>query len=139
MANERDLIALERDEGTLTFASHIDVVYPSGSAEAAPATASALVETFIGTDGVAAGKPDGQRLDKRKAIVVNLSSVGRDRVPLFATDTQTFYLEPGDPTRVAVIDGKDGVLVVAMEPSAESSLAAILKPAQPVVRSLHFR
>jgi hypothetical protein len=136
---EAEMIALQRDEGTLTFASHIGVVYPSGGAEEAPASARALVETFIGTDGVAASKPDDVRVDKRKAIAVDLSSTGPDRVALFGTSTQTFYLEAGGATRVTVVDGKAGVLVLAVEPSEASSLQGFLKTAQPVIRSLRFR
>jgi hypothetical protein len=136
---DSDLIALQRDSGTLTFASRIGAVYPSGGSEQAPGTARGLVETFIGTDGVAARKPVDQRVDKRKAIAVDLATTGPDRVPLFATSTQTYFLEPGATTRITVVDGRDGVLLLVVEPSEDSSLEALLKPAQPVIRSIRFR
>ncbi len=133
------LLALTRDEGVLTLASGISTVYPSGDAVTAPSSAGSLVETFIGTDGVAAGRPDGLRIDKRRATAVDLAPTGPDRVPLFGTGDQTFYLEPDGTTRIIVIDGKDGVLVIAIEPSQDSTLESILKPAQPFVTSLRFR
>ncbi|MEO8570536.1 MAG: serine/threonine-protein kinase [Chloroflexota bacterium] len=136
---ERDLIVLGRKEGNLTFAGAIATVYPSGSPTDPPGSAAGLVETFIGTDGVAAGKPASQRVDKRKATVVDLAPTGPDRVALFGTSTQTFYLEPSVTTRVTVIDGKDGPFVIAVEPAGDSTPAAILARTGPVVKSLQFR
>lgn len=136
---EADLITLDRDQGVLTIASGISVVYPSGSASNAPTSARALVETFIGTDGVAAGRPADQRVDKRKATVVDLAPTGPDRVPLFGSGAQTFYLEPSGTTRVIVIDGKDGPLVIAIEPAADSTLQSFLPVADPVVKSFRFQ
>ncbi len=135
---ERDLIVLGRQEGNLTFAGAIATVYPSGSPTDSPGSAAGLVETFIGTDGVAAGKPASQRVDKRKATVVDLAPTGPDRVALFGTSTQTFYLEPSVTTRVTVVDGKDGPFVIAVEPAADSTPAAILAKTGPVVKSLQF-
>ena len=137
--SETNLIALVRDEGGLTIASGIAIVYPSGSPSKAPASARALVETFIGTDGVAAGKPTERRVDKRKALVVDLAPTGPDRIPLFGSADQPFYLEPGGTTRVIVIDGKTGPMVIAIWPGVDSTLEAILPAAESVVKSLRFR
>ena len=134
-----DLIVLGRPEGAMTFATAITAVYPSGRSAAPPHTAKALVETFIGTDGVAAGRPASQRIDKRKATVVDLALTGPDRVPLFATSSETFYLEPSGTTRVIVIDGKDGPMVIAIEPVATSTLESVNPVATGVVKSLRFR
>ena len=133
------LISLTRVDGVLTIASGITTVYPAGRASNAPATARALVETFIGTDGVAAGKPVGQRIDKRNATVVDLAPTGPDRVRLFGSGEQIFSLEPGGTTRVIVIDGKDGPLVIAIEPAANTTLEAVLPTALAVVKSFRFR
>lgn len=136
---EADLIVLGRPAGNLTFAGAITTVYPSGDAADPPRSARALVETFIGTDGVAAGRPADQKLDKRKATVVDLAPTGPDRLALFGTSTQTYYLEPFGTTRIVVIDGKDGPFVIAIEPAQDSTLEAVLPAAEAVVKSLHFR
>ena len=137
--SEANLITLTRDSGGLTFASGITLVYPTGSASKAPTSARGLIESFIGTDAVAAGKPAAMRVARRKATVVDLAPTGPDRVPLFGTGTQTFYLEPSRTTRMIVVDGKDGPLVVAIEPSIDSTLESVLPAAGSVVQTLSFR
>jgi eukaryotic-like serine/threonine-protein kinase len=134
-----DLIALRREQGAVTFASGLIRVYPEGEAVDAPRSARSLVEDLIGTDGVAAGRPHDIRVDKRRARVVDLAPTGPDRVPLFGVSTQTYYLEPTGTTRIVVVDGKDGPLVIAIEPGADSSLEALLGEADRVVDSVRFR
>ena len=133
------LLGLERDEGVLTLASSISSVYPSGAARAAPSSARAIVETFIGTDGVASGRPAATRVDKRKSTMLDLSPTGPDRVPLFGAGDQTFYLEPSGTTRIIVVDGRDGVLIIAIEPGEDSALESMWPKAKPVVDSLRFQ
>ena len=133
------LLGLERDEGVLTLASSISSVYPSGAARAAPSSARAIVETFIGTDGVASGRPAATRVDKRKSTIAGPSPTGPDRVPLFGAGDQTFYLEPSGTTRIIVVDGRDGVLIIAIEPGEDSALESMWPKAKPVVDSLRFQ
>ena len=133
------LLGLERDEGVLTLASSISSVYPSGAARAAPSSARAIVETFIGTDGVASGRPAATRVDKRKSTMLDLSPTGPDRVPLFGAGDQTFYLEPSGTTRIIVVDGRDGVLIIAIEPGEDSALESMWPKAKSVVDSLRFQ
>ncbi|MEO8438144.1 MAG: protein kinase [Chloroflexota bacterium] len=136
---QADLIGLGRAEGNLTFASAPINVYPSGDVRDAPRTARLLVETFIGTDGVAAGRPRADRFDKHKAIVVDLAPTGPDRVALFGTSTQTYYLEPFGTTRLVVIDARGGPVVAAIEPVQDSTLESLLPFAAKVVDGLRFR
>jgi len=70
---------------------------------------------------------------------VDLTPTGPDRVALFGTGTQTFYLEPVGTTRVTVVDGRDGPLVIAVEPAENSTIDAIRKVADPVIKSFAFR
>jgi serine/threonine-protein kinase len=137
--SEPDMFVLDRTEGSMTFASGITAVYPHGVATQAPTSAKSLVETFIETDGVAAGKPAQGHVDKRKSTVVDLAPTGPDRIALFGTSTQTFYLEPVGTTRVTVVDGADGPLVIAVEPAENSTIDAIRKVADPVIKSFAFR
>jgi hypothetical protein len=134
-----NLLALARDTGTLTFASAIDTVYPNGQAAPAPSSARLLVETFIETDGVAAGKPADRRIDKRTATSINLDGTGRDRIALFGSGEQVFYLEPRGTTRLIVIDSKDGPVVLAIEPTQDSPVETVIPAASVVVKSLRFR
>ena len=137
--SERDVISLGRAEGVLTFAGAIGSVFPHGSADTPPRSARALAETFIDTDGVSASRPRDIRVDKRRATVVDLSQVGNERRPLFSTSDQTYYLEPHSTTRIIVVDARDGILVIAIEPSDSVTLEAILPAAGAVVDSLRFR
>ena len=123
----------------MTFASGITSVYPSGDPVAAPTQARILVEAFIETDGVAAGKPSQKHVDKHRATIVDLAPTGNDRVALFGSGAQTFYLEPNGTTRITVIDGNAGPLVVAIEPSADGTPDAIVRIAMPIVTALQFR
>ena len=134
-----EVLALTRDEGRLTFMSGITNVYPSGDPARAPGTARLLVEAFIETDGVAAGKPSDRKIDKHRATTVDLSPTGPDRVALFGSESQTFFLEPNGTTRLSVIDTDAGPVVIAIEPAADRQPAAIVKIATPVVTSVHFR
>ena len=59
-------------------------------------------------------------------------------MPLFGTRTQTFYLEPFGTTRLIVIDGADGVLVIAIEPTGDSTLESMLPEANRVVATYPF-
>ena len=138
-SSNANLISLARDTGTLTFASAVDTVYPNGDAAAAPTSARLLVETFIETDGVAAGKPGDRRIDKHTATSIDLAPTGRDRIALFASGEQTFYLEPFGTTRVIVIDSKDGPVIIAIEPTQDSTIEAVIPAASVVVKSLKFR
>jgi serine/threonine-protein kinase len=139
VVSEPDIIVLGRDAGVLTIASRISAVYPSGDAVDAPTSARALVEAFINTDGVAAGKPAERRIDKRRATVVDLTPIGPARVALFGTADQTYSLEAAGTTRIVVVDGKDGPLVIAVEPVDGSTLEAVLPAAESVIDSLRFR
>ena len=136
---ESDLVVLGREEGGLTFASGLISVYPDGDATDAPRSARLVAESFIGTDGVAASRPKAGKVGGRKATIVDLAPTGPDRVPLFGTGSQTFYLEPFGTTRVIVIDTADGVVVVAIEPADDSTLEALLPEAERVVTSVRFR
>ena len=137
--SQQDLLALVRDEGRMTFASGITSVYPSGDPVAAPTQARMLVEAFIETDGVAAGKPSQKHVDKHRATIVDLAPTGNGRVALFGSGSQTFYLEPNGTTRITVIDSDAGPLVVAIEPSADGTPDAIVRIATPIVTGLQFR
>ena len=137
--SEPDVISLGRDQGATTFAGSVSAVYPNGAPEGPPRSTRGLVDAFIATDRVAASRPEDTRVDKRKATVVDLSPTGDERLPLFSTADQTFYLEPHATTRVIVVDARDGILVIAIEPAATTTLESILPAAGKVVDSLRFR
>ena len=139
VSQEAHLLVLGRDQGTMTFASGIAHVYPSGDRARAPGTARNLVETFIVTDGVASDKPVQRRVDKRRATIVDLWPSGNVRIPLFDTGDHVYFLEPSGPTRVVVIDGPDGPLIVALEASDGSTLDDLWPEVKRVLDTLRFR
>jgi serine/threonine-protein kinase len=136
---EPDIVSLTRAEGGLTFAGGVTAVYPSGGQEDAPRSARALVEVFVETEGVAASRPDAGRVDKRRSTLVDLSPTGPDRVALFSTARETFYLEPHGTTRLIVVEARDGIVVLAIEPVEARMLEDVLPVANQVVASLRFR
>jgi serine/threonine-protein kinase len=136
---EPDIISLSRPEGVLTLAGALTAVYPRGGAENPPRSGRSIAEIFVETDGVAASRPKVDRVDKRRATVVDLSATGSQRLPLFSTADQTFYLEPDDTTRIIVVEARDGILLIAIEPAEGGQLDDILPIAEAVVDSLRFR
>jgi tRNA A-37 threonylcarbamoyl transferase component Bud32 len=136
---EPDIVTLTRAEGGLTLAGAVTAVFPSGGQEDAPRSARALAEAFVETDGVAASRPDAGRVDKRRSTVVDLSPTGPDRVALFSTAHETFYLEPHGTSRLIVVDARDGIVVLAIEPGEARMLEDVLPVANQVVGSLRFR
>ena len=134
-----DLVVIGRDEGLMTFAGGITTVYPRGDQRDAPQSAGSLIDAFIGTDHVVAGRTTRTRIGERRATVVDLQVDGPDRVALFETGSQTFHLEPIGTTRVIAIDLPDGVLVIAIEPRGQWRLDDILGPAGRVLDSLGTR
>jgi eukaryotic-like serine/threonine-protein kinase len=136
---ESDIIGLGRDTGALTFASDPDAVYPSGDPVEAPSSAGRLVDAFVSTDGVTASRPQDGRVDKRKATLVDLTPAGNERIGLFGTANQTFYLEAHATTRVIVVEVKGSLLVIAIEPTEATTLEDVLPAANRVIDSLRFR
>jgi hypothetical protein len=139
VSQDARLLVLGRDEGTMTFASGIAHVYPSGDPSRAPGTGRNLVETFIVTDGVASEKPVQRRVDKRRATIVDVWPSGNVRIPLFDTGNHVYFLEPSGPTRVVVIDGPGGPLIVALEASDGSTLDDLWPEVERVLDTLRFR
>jgi tRNA A-37 threonylcarbamoyl transferase component Bud32 len=133
---EPDIVSLERDDGALTLAGSVAA---AGGQQDPPPSARDLVEVFIETDGVAAARPDTARVDKRRATTVDLSPTGVSRVALFSTAKETFYLEPHGTTRLIVVDTRDGIMVLAIEPADGRMLQDILPAANQVIGSLRFR
>ena len=123
----------------MTFAGGITTVYPQGDPRDAPQSAGSLIDAFIGTDRVVAGRATRTRIGERRATVVDLQVDGPDRVALFGTGSQTFHLEPIGTTRVIAIDLPDGVLVIAIEPRGQWRLDDILGPAGRLLDSLGTR
>jgi serine/threonine-protein kinase len=135
---EPDILSLDRAEGALTLAGAVTPASSSVDQQDPPRSARDLVEVFIETDGVAASRPDVARVDRRRATAVDLSPTGPNRVPLFSTARETFYLEPHGTTRLIVVDVRGGILVIAIEPADGRMLEDVLPDAQQVVGSLRF-
>jgi hypothetical protein len=88
---------------------------------------------------VAADLPFKRRAGKRPALVVDLAPAGLERVALFRTADETFYLEPLGTTRIIAVDGKDGLLAIAIEPGADATFESILPSGRAVVKTVRFR
>ncbi len=133
-----DQMTLQRDTGALSMFSAVDHVYPRGDAGPTPTTARGLVEAFIGTNGVAADPPVEGHLGKRPIVTVDLTPIGRDRIAVFGAGGRIFYLEPHATTRIVAVDGRDGLVVITIEPARDAALESILPAAAAVVKSVRF-
>ncbi len=129
---------LGRDDGFLTIASGIAVVFPDGRLVAAPNSARGLADAFVATRGVTGGRTETVRVDKRRTTVLELRPGGSERVALFGTGAQTYFLETYGTTRLLVVEARGGPLVIAIEPVDGSALRDILPTAGSVVDSLRF-
>ena len=139
-AHGRDIVALTRSEGTITFAGRIREVYPDGERDEPGQRPRDLIEALMSTDGVTATDPADVRIDDRRGLSTDLASSGPERVPLFATEGSTFHLEPERTTRIVVIDTPgDGTVLLAIEPNDGHELRDILETADPAAGSIRWR
>lgn len=135
-----DIVALTRQEGTITFAGRIREVYPDGETDAPGKRARDVIEALISTDGVTATDPAGVRIDERRGLSTDLAPSGSERVPLFATASSTFHLEPDRTTRIVVIDLRgDDTILLAIEPHDGTELGDFLKAADPAAGTIRWR
>jgi hypothetical protein len=139
VSQDPNLLVLSRDAGSLTFTGAVDAVYQKGDPATAPTTSKGLVETFIVTDGVASSDPVASKIDKRSATTIDLWPSGSKRLPLFAVDGTIYWLEARSATRIVVINGPEGPLVIAAEPSEGHAIEDLWPAVKPVLASLHFR
>ena len=137
--HEVSLVSLVRDEGGMTFASSIAEVHPNGGTETPRARARDLIEAFIATDGVSATRPADLRLDGRKGLSVDLTPIDGARIELFATATNTYFLEPDRTTRVVAIDVRGAAVLLAIEPAEGYDLRDILDTADVAAGTIDWR
>ena len=125
---------------TLTFASRIREVYPDGETDEPSSRPRDFIEALISTDGVTATEPAAVRIDGRRGVSTDLAPADRERVPLFATESSTFHLEPDRTTRIVVIDMPgDETVLLAIEPHDGSELRDILETADPAAGTIRWR
>jgi hypothetical protein len=114
-------------------------VFPTGAEDATKGRARDLIESFVVTDGVSATRPARVKIDGKRGFSTDLTTLDGRPLPLFANDATTFVLEPGRTTRVVALDVGKATLVIAIGPSRDSSLDALLDTADDVAGSIRFR
>ncbi|MDH5242575.1 MAG: protein kinase, partial [Chloroflexota bacterium] len=137
--HDRELVALSRDEGLMTFASGVTTVDPDGRAANPRDRARALIEAIVVTDGVAASRPAAVRIDGRRGLSIDLAPVDARRIALFSTAAETYYLEPARTTRLVAIDVRGRAVLLAIEPSDRSDLRSILDTADAAAGTIRWR
>ena len=138
-AHQADTVALTREQGVMTFAGGIVEVYPNGEAREPGDRARDIIEAFIGTNGVSATRPANVRIDGRRGLSSDLTTIDSARVQLFATDGTTFYLEPDRTTRVVVMDLRKATILLAIEPHDGFELKDILETADAAAGTIRWR
>ena len=138
--HRQDIVALTRNEGTMTFAGQITEAYPNGKTIDPRSEARDIVEALIATKGVGATDPSNVKIGGRKGLSLDLAPTGNERVALFATEGSVFNLEPDRTTRIVVVDLKGGgTALIAIEPADGSKLADILDTADAAAASVDWR
>ena len=139
-AHGEEVVALTRNEGTVTFAGRIREVYPDGESDEPGSRPRDVIEAFIATDGVGATDPATVRIDGRRGMSTDLAPIDSERVALFSTEGTTFHLEPDRTTRVVVMDlPGDDLLLFAIEPHDGFELRDILETADPAAGTIRWR
>jgi eukaryotic-like serine/threonine-protein kinase len=138
--HREDVVALTRNEGTMTLAGKITEAYPKGRRIDPKSDARDLIEAFIETNGVRATDTAGVRIGGRRGLSTDLAPDGDKRVALFATEGSVFNLEPGRTTRIVVVDLKGGgTALIAIEPNDGFELSDILATADPAAGTIRWR
>jgi serine/threonine protein kinase len=138
--HREDIVALTRQEGTMTFAGKITEAYPKGRTIDPKSDARNIIKAFLETNGMRATDTADVRIGARRGISTDLAPDGDRRVALFATEGSVFNLEPGRTTRIVVVDLKGGgTALLAIEPNDGYELSDILGTADPAAGSIRWR
>jgi tRNA A-37 threonylcarbamoyl transferase component Bud32 len=138
--HRQDVVALTREEGSVTFAGPIREVYPNGESDEPRARARDLVRAFISTDGIQATEPANVRIDGRRGLSTDLAPADDERVALFSTEGSTYRLEPDRTTRIVVMDLRGGrTILIAIESRGDHDLRDILDTADPAAGTIRWR
>ena len=138
--HREDIVALTRQEGTMTFAGKITEAYPKGRTVDPKSDARSIIKAFLETNGVRATDTADVRIGGRRGLSTDLAPDGDKRVALFATEGSVFNLEPGRTTRIVVVDLKGGgTALIAIEPNDGSELSDILATADPAAGTIRWR
>ncbi len=137
--HESDLVALTREEGSMTFAADIAEVYPGGTATEPRDKARDVIEAFVVTDGISSTEPAAVRIDGRRGFSVDVSPLGSTRVAMFATASSTYFVEADRTTRLVVLDVRGDVAILCIEPSEVTDLEGILDTADVAAGTIRWR
>jgi len=138
--HREDVVALTRQQGTLTFAGKLTEAYPNGRTIDPKSDARSIIKAFLETRGVRATDTADVRIGGRRGISTDLAPDGDKRIALFATEGSVFNLEPGRTTRIVVVDVKGGgTALLAIEPNDGFELADILETADPAAGTVRWR
>lgn len=137
--HQADRVALARNEGRLTLLGDVTRIYPKGSEEETKGSLRKVIGRIAATDGTAASKVRGLTIDGRDGFSVDLTTEGREVVPILGVGEETFYLQPFATTRIVLLDLGERTLAVIIEAIGGASLQDILVTADDVVGSLRIR
>ena len=134
-----DRVSLVRNEGRLTLLGDTTRIYPKGSEEAVKGTLRKIVGRIASTAGTASSKVRALTIDGHPGYSVDLTTKGRQALPILGVGEETFFLEPFATTRFVFLDVGKRTLALMIEPTGGSSLKDILATADDVAVSLRTR
>ncbi|MFL5778259.1 MAG: protein kinase domain-containing protein [Chloroflexota bacterium] len=130
------LFVLANNAGLLTFGGDVGTTYVDGRATTVK-RASDLVEAIRGSANVVA--EGATEVDGRDGTELEVTAPASARVRLFDLGADSFYLEPGEPTRLIVLDVHGTILAIASEPARGRTTADIRAVTDPVIEALTLR
>jgi len=134
-----DRVALVRNEGRLTLLADTTRIYPKGSEEAVKGTLRKIVGRIASTAGTASSKVRGLTINGHPGYSVDLTTKGRQALPILGVGEETFFLEPFATTRFVFLDLGKRTLAIVIEPTGGGSLKNVLATADDVAVSLRAR
>ena len=134
-----DTIVIGREDGLMTLASGVTIVYRGGVPIESRGRPDDLVRAFEENPDISILSSSEGKVAGQKATILELVPSGSARVPLFDTSRDTFFIEVETVTRIAVFEAKKETIVIVLEGAGGSHLDVFAPAAELVVESIRFR
>jgi eukaryotic-like serine/threonine-protein kinase len=129
------IVVLARDEGYLTLASGVSLVFDGDQEYEVRSNGNDLLDAFRANSAIEILDESRTRVDGHRAIQLDLVPDG-DRAPLFGTGDDVYYAEPETVTRVIVFEVRGEPVILALEGANGADLGSFLDAADGALSSL---
>ncbi len=135
--HDDSIVTLTRAEGSVTFAIDVGLADPSqgGLGNGGP---RALLRAVAATVGLTGTGPATVRIDGRRGASTDLTPDPDARPEILVAGDVAIHAEPDRTTRIVALDVDGTILVIVIEPAADTTLRDLLDTADDVAASLRF-